>query len=235
MQQLLSPHLGVLLAENGQDALSALTPETALVLADIRMPGMDGLQLARTLRAQRPELPVVLMSGVVEDGLRIRARELGVLEVLRKPLRGPQLLSDLQEWLATEFGEPEAAPAPRAAPPAADDPQAEATAALRPVLQLPGVLGAGLYTAGGDALAVGGALGAGVGAYLRFLASTAQPLGQHLGAAGAGAPRTVQLEYEDRVLVVHPQGKQLLAALVRDAPGASAVKAWMRGRAGPLH
>lgn len=236
MQELLSPHLGVVLAENGQDALQALTPETALVLSDIRMPGMDGLQLARTLRAQRPGLPVVLMTGVVEDGLRGRARELGVIEVLRKPLRGPQLLSDLQEWLSTEFGPGDAAPAPRPPAPApADDGRAEAAATLRPVLLLPGVLGAGLYTPGGDALAVGGALGNGVGAYLRFLASAALPLGQHIGASGGGAPRTVQLEYGDRVLVVTPQAGQLLAVLVHDAPGASAVKAWVRGRAGTLH
>ncbi|MFC6802408.1 response regulator [Deinococcus caeni] len=100
MEFLLAPHLPVRVADSGQAALAALTPDTALVLTDVRMPGMDGVELARRLRRTHPHLPVVFMTGVVEDDLRAEARELGVLDVLRKPLRPGVLFPALQEWLA---------------------------------------------------------------------------------------------------------------------------------------
>src|SRR6476469_8334254 len=105
MEKLLSPHLPVQVADSATAALRAVTAETGLVLADIRMPGMDGLELARVLRQGHPALPVVLMTGVVEDGLRGRARELGALDVLRKPLRSEALLPALQEWMAGQHPE----------------------------------------------------------------------------------------------------------------------------------
>jgi DNA-binding NtrC family response regulator len=55
-------------AEDGAEALRILecaTPPIGLVLSDIRMPRLDGVQLERTCRERWPGLPVLLMSGEV--------------------------------------------------------------------------------------------------------------------------------------------------------------------------
>ncbi|MEW6689039.1 MAG: ATP-binding protein [Pseudomonadota bacterium] len=56
------------------------------VLSDESMPEMTGTELAREVRRIRPEIPIVLMSGFVSQALSARARELGIAEVLSKPL-----------------------------------------------------------------------------------------------------------------------------------------------------
>jgi len=72
-----------------------------LLLTDVVMPGPSGIELARQLRAQRPELPVLLMSGYLDDP---RIMESGLepgLRVLFKPFRGDELRSAIAERLRT--------------------------------------------------------------------------------------------------------------------------------------
>jgi FixJ family two-component response regulator len=66
------------------------------VLTDEMLPGMPGSELARLLLAQRPGLPVALMSGNVNVSLEQRARGAGVAALLHKPLG----LQELAECLA---------------------------------------------------------------------------------------------------------------------------------------
>ncbi|PIG99164.1 response regulator [Deinococcus sp. UR1] len=258
MEFLLSPHLPVRVADSGQAALAALTPDTALVLTDVRMPGMDGVELARTLRRTHPHLPVVFMTGIVEDDLRAEARELGVLDVLRKPLRPGVLFPALQEWLADSapaLGTPAVPPAappvapappdtvppptrtpPSPTPPAPEPDQSAARRAQQAAQAqmftaglnvLPGVTAACAFDPAGVPLTPT-PLDAEVGAYVRFLGTAAQGVAHHLQAA---APvRAVQLEFQDRVLVVCPVPFGYVAVVVRDTPGASSVKSWMRAR-----
>ena len=56
-----------------------------LVVTDLSMPGMSGLDLARALLAIRPDVPIVLMSGHVRPELEEEARRIGIREVLLKP------------------------------------------------------------------------------------------------------------------------------------------------------
>src|SRR6185369_1152670 len=58
------------------------------VLSDEAMPGLTGSELAAEARRLRPDIPVVLMSGYVTPALAARAHEIGVAEVLAKPLVG---------------------------------------------------------------------------------------------------------------------------------------------------
>ena len=70
-------------------ALASLraTPERyQAVLSDESMPEMTGSELAREVRLVRPDIPILLMSGYVTPALASRARELGIHEVLAKPL-----------------------------------------------------------------------------------------------------------------------------------------------------
>jgi PAS domain S-box-containing protein len=70
------------------------------VLTDEMLPGMPGSELARLLLAQRPWLPVALMSGNVNVSLEQRARGAGVAALLHKPLG----LQELAECLARILG-----------------------------------------------------------------------------------------------------------------------------------
>jgi PAS domain S-box-containing protein len=68
-------------------ALAALEFDPAafdLVVTDYSMPGMSGLELARKIRALRADLPVVVVSGFVDEELRAKAAGAGVREVLFK-------------------------------------------------------------------------------------------------------------------------------------------------------
>jgi len=78
------------------EALRVLAPGThAAALLDIRMPGMDGVELYRALKERDPALPALAMTAWARDD-RIRAAvEEGVLAVLPKPLDVPLLLRKL--------------------------------------------------------------------------------------------------------------------------------------------
>ena len=72
--------------------------ELALVITDIRMPNMDGFALLDNLRSQYPQLPVLAVSGYLDDD-EVRARDLdGFID---KPISLAQL-RDLVEQIVTQ-------------------------------------------------------------------------------------------------------------------------------------
>lgn len=77
----------VLTAENGQHGLNLLTHyDVDLILVDIFMPGMDGLELIRRLRASQPASKIIAMSGGTEErGALDLAKPLGANDTLKKP------------------------------------------------------------------------------------------------------------------------------------------------------
>jgi CheY-like chemotaxis protein len=78
----------VRVAHSGAEALRiAATWQPAIVLLDLAMPGMDGLQLARQLRAAPATADAVLiaMTGCTSEAVRCRAGELGVTSYVLKP------------------------------------------------------------------------------------------------------------------------------------------------------
>ncbi|MFO0670932.1 MAG: sigma-54 dependent transcriptional regulator [Polyangiaceae bacterium] len=80
-------------ASGGEKALDiavSFRPDVAIV--DVRMPGMDGFELARRCDDLRPQVPVVLMTG--DDGLAVSPKsERGVFEFVRKPIESFEALS----------------------------------------------------------------------------------------------------------------------------------------------
>ena len=88
-------------AENGQEALekvAALEPD--IIITDIQMPYMDGLQLAEELRREYPEKGVILFSGYDEFEYAKQAIKLGVTEYILKPVNIQELtelLKNLRE------------------------------------------------------------------------------------------------------------------------------------------
>jgi len=57
----------------------------ALVITDMNMPNLSGLDVARAVRARRPDLPILLFSGNLPDQVRAEAAQLGIQAVLQKP------------------------------------------------------------------------------------------------------------------------------------------------------
>jgi CheY-like chemotaxis protein len=77
----------VIHAANGEQALERLAAEDYdLVYTDIKMPGLSGIEVARRVRASRPWLPVVIVTGYGSAENQARAREIGVAGFLDKPL-----------------------------------------------------------------------------------------------------------------------------------------------------
>jgi len=89
-------------AANGEEALKKLAAEDYdAVFTDIRMPGMDGLEVAERVRARRPWTPVVIITGYGTDENEARAKAAGVREFLRKPLSPDMIESSAAAAVAT--------------------------------------------------------------------------------------------------------------------------------------
>ena len=64
-----------------------------LVIADLRMPGMDGLTLIRQVKQINPHLPIIIITGYSSESSAIEAVNLGVAGYLTKPVGIPQVLA----------------------------------------------------------------------------------------------------------------------------------------------
>ncbi len=82
------------MADSGARALELIAPtHFDLMLADIQMPIMNGVELIKRARRVDPILPVAVMTAYTGDAQLVEATEEGVLAVLAKPLPIPQLLT----------------------------------------------------------------------------------------------------------------------------------------------
>ena len=87
-------------ASSGAEALHRLQgeiePTLIVILSDINMPGMDGLQLLGKIKQRRPDLPVMMVTAYGDDERRRRANELGAFEFITKPVDFDQLKAQLR-------------------------------------------------------------------------------------------------------------------------------------------
>jgi PAS domain S-box-containing protein len=88
------------------EALRAKPDAFDAVLTDEAMPELTGTELARELRKLRPEMPIILMTGYGGAKLMNLAAEIGVAEVLRKPLRRHELAESLARALDVRSSKP---------------------------------------------------------------------------------------------------------------------------------
>ena len=79
---------------------SASRASTACVVADMRMPGMTGLELYQALVASGEGIPTVLITAQPEERTQSRAREAGITCYLSKPFAPDDLLECVREALA---------------------------------------------------------------------------------------------------------------------------------------
>jgi CheY-like chemotaxis protein len=116
----------VITAANGEEALKKIAAEEYdVVYTDIKMPGMDGIEVANRIRSNRPWLPVVIVTGYGSDENVARAKAAGVSTVLHKPLSPEMIEGSVHEATLEERAHEmpataEAAPAPVVTPAAVE-------------------------------------------------------------------------------------------------------------------
>ena len=72
--------------ENGEDLLDALAEDQPeIIISDIRMPGMDGLELLQRIHADHPEMPIIITTAHSDLDSAVAAYQSGAFEYLPKP------------------------------------------------------------------------------------------------------------------------------------------------------
>ena len=72
---------------------------TACLIADIRMPGMSGLELQAQLNAERCKIPIIFITAHGDEKMRLQARREGAVEFLSKPFDNEVLLDNVRAAL----------------------------------------------------------------------------------------------------------------------------------------
>jgi two-component system, LuxR family, response regulator FixJ len=90
----------VTLFESAQDFLNTLpTIGFGCVLSDVRMPGIDGIELLKHLKASGSLFPVVIMTGHGDVPLAVEAMKLGAMDFLEKPFEDDRLIGMIEAAL----------------------------------------------------------------------------------------------------------------------------------------
>ncbi|WP_420593679.1 response regulator [Deinococcus sp.] len=213
-------------ASNAEQALTSLEEVTPdLVIADILMPGMSGLELCAKLKAtpQYADLPVLLISGVVNDEERQQAREVGAVDVVKKPFRADSLLASVRAALQgtapqnAQAAPTSPAPESRAASPSLDQ-------LLDVLVDKPGAVRALLIDQAGQVLSARGQAmpdETTLIQYFRFFCNVVNVSGQRQNDAW----QSVLLEYARHTILLCPVSpRHSLAVVLRESSSANVVK-----------
>jgi CheY-like chemotaxis protein len=102
MTYILKKHYEFFRAKNGQEAVELAESEHPdMVLMDMKMPVMDGLEATRQIRASQPNLPIIALTANAFDNDRQRAMDAGCNDFVSKPVSAAVCL----EVIAKHFGE----------------------------------------------------------------------------------------------------------------------------------
>ena len=101
--------LEALTAADGAAALRAEEQDRPdLIVLDLMMPGMDGLEVARRVRERRPEVPIIMLTALGEEADRIAGLEAGADDYVVKPFSPRELVLRIQSVLRRSQPEPPA-------------------------------------------------------------------------------------------------------------------------------
>jgi FixJ family two-component response regulator len=90
---------------SAQDFMLAKRPDVpACLILDVRMPGLNGLDLQRNLSAANIYIPIIFITGHGDIPMTVRAMKEGAQEFLTKPVRGQDLLDAVQKAVAHDRG-----------------------------------------------------------------------------------------------------------------------------------
>ncbi|MDJ0947325.1 MAG: response regulator [Alphaproteobacteria bacterium] len=95
-------------AASGEEALAMLDtdvqPELLLILSDINMPGMTGLELLKRVKEMMPDMPVAMVTAYGDDENRSAANAYGAAEFITKPIDFGELKQKVAELTAAPRG-----------------------------------------------------------------------------------------------------------------------------------
>jgi two-component system, NtrC family, response regulator AtoC len=87
----------VLYADNGEKGLQVFAEEEIdIVISDIKMPGMDGIELLRRLKGQPQDVEVILITGHGDMDMAVEALKAGAFDMLTKPIEVQEIITVLQ-------------------------------------------------------------------------------------------------------------------------------------------
>ena len=90
-------------AQNGVEAIEKIEKEIFdLVLTDLKMPEMDGLELLRNIKGTRPEVMVILMTAYGSIETAVEAMKMGANDYITKPVKREIVFAILEQWLNKE-------------------------------------------------------------------------------------------------------------------------------------
>jgi FixJ family two-component response regulator len=81
---------------------SGALARAACVIADVRMPGIDGIEMQRRIRRERPQLAVIFISAHGDEHVRQQAMAGGAVDFLGKPFDADELLVAIEQALGEE-------------------------------------------------------------------------------------------------------------------------------------
>jgi CheY-like chemotaxis protein len=100
MTYVLRNHYEMLRAENGRDAVMMVDSlPVDLVLMDMKMPYINGLEATRQIKAKHPKLPVFMVTANVFDVDQESAKEAGCDAFIPKPIRSESLMDKIKEFI----------------------------------------------------------------------------------------------------------------------------------------
>jgi two-component system response regulator FixJ len=92
------------LYESGEAFLEAASPaEAGCVIADVRMPGMDGIELVREISRRKLDIPVVLISGHADVPMAVSGLKAGAQDFIEKPVDDVRLVAAINRSIAARF------------------------------------------------------------------------------------------------------------------------------------
>ena len=90
----------VTVAADGQEALEALSEETFdLIISDLRMPNLNGMELMEELKRRKINLPVIFITAYGEVESYMDLMNLGAFEYINKPVKGQEILGVVRKAL----------------------------------------------------------------------------------------------------------------------------------------
>jgi len=89
------------IAANGREGLDIIAAQSPdLVLLDMRMPGMTGIEVLREMRSRNFQTKVIMVTGIEEPEIIQEAQTLGIIDFIHKPLN----LSEVEKIVMRELG-----------------------------------------------------------------------------------------------------------------------------------
>lgn len=87
--------------KNSEEALQRTAGDAFnLIVSDIRMPGSDGIEMLKKIRANRVETPLVFITGYASENTPIDALKLGAKDYILKPFNLDELLESVKKYIA---------------------------------------------------------------------------------------------------------------------------------------